>query len=688
MAQPLMPTTPDAEPGEIAQWRLNLEQAQGHLLAALRLLQRNADWVIDLEQLSGGLVAVCEHLYLAFDEIHDPLTEVRKARTRLAESLSFARTSEDGVILGVADTADAASPFLAAADDQLAPLFHRPPEPPGELRASMGTPRLHDLVRPRLLPVVRLPPKPEPEVTRAEPPPIATSKTFDELDEAIKELENRAKARREAAEERKQQLAEKLAGPEKQIEEKDVPEGFQRDPLPKQSVPEFLRDAARHACEEIAMVGIARLPLPGDPWRTMAFLDQRMLNNIDALAALGPEALRFVEEWGIDSPTPAASKVFAAAAGLGSFRGRDTLAAAERVFHEAELSDSESRALFANALSLCPHPDVPLLVRRLLSEPSPERRAIGVRVAIAREIITDEQLERAAFDEPAVVARALPLFALSGSPRVTEAINRAWQMEQPETREACWQAMAYSADPRLLPSLEAELESERAERAIVYYGVFGGAREARQLLDWVSAGPTPHNVTALGWAGTADAIELLIGVLRTGDDDSKLAAAYALERITAAQLWEHAEVPPEDIEVEDVPEPDVGEEPEPLARQISDPRDVPEQGSPDEILRPSLRLDWWLWFKKEHGERFAPGTRYRCGEPYTPLVVQRELNGPLRPPGERMMLQRELIVRTGDYVRFDVNDFVPVQEASIEAWEPLCSRASGQPGSWVTPARR
>jgi hypothetical protein len=51
-------------------------------------------------------------------------------------------------------------------------------------------------------------------------------------------------------------------------------------------------------------------------------------------------------------------------------------------------------------------------------------------------------------------------------------------------------------------------------------------------------------------------------------------------------------------------------------------------------------------------------------------------------------LHTELVARTGEYLRFDVIDFVPVQEQTVAAWEAVARRASGNPGSWNLPGRR
>ena len=80
--------------------------------------------------------------------------------------------------------------------------------------------------------------------------------------------------------------------------------------------------------------------------------------------------------------------------------------------------------------------------------------------------------------------------------------------------------------------------------------------------------------------------------------------------------------------------------------------------------------------------------RYRMGQPYTPLVSLRELDVAKRTPGERRLLQRELLIRTGTLVRLDPRDFVQVQEEALRDWQAPARAASNAPGRWSRPPPR
>ena len=115
---------------------------------------------------------------------------------------------------------------------------------------------------------------------------------------------------------------------------------------------------------------------------------------------------------------------------------------------------------------------------------------------------------------------------------------------------------------------------------------------------------------------------------------------------------------------------------------------MPEPGSPDLMNFPTVEFNRWYRWWKENAQRFVPGQRFRRGVPYTPLVSWNELDAAPCTPGERRMLQRELIYRTGSFVPFSVEWFVPRQDEALIAWESPARSASTRPGAWTVPSRR
>ncbi|MCA9630572.1 MAG: hypothetical protein KC766_23035 [Myxococcales bacterium] len=673
------------EPIEV--WQQELDAALEVLRTHARLIETGAQPGPDFEALRVDLEATHRHLLTAYDREADPVTELVAARGFLdrATASLVDPAQSDPVLAGVVDGFRKASVHLQRAEERVRSQIHVPPPAPGDQRASVRTPRLNRLARQRITPHWRFPPAPPPEVTEAPAEPLPPPRSFEELEANLSTLKDRAAARAEAAKER---ASKPKKEPVEALEPPEPPPGFARDPLPRLSSAEFAQQNARLCFEEVAMVGMARLPMLNEPWRTMETFDQRMLNSIDAIIALGPSALEQLEGWVVDSPAPDAFRVWAITMILGCVDGRDALAAAERAFHRVALADDQAITQFGRALQLVPHRGVVPLARKLLRSPQPANRGLGVEVLVALNAITPEELEWAAFAEPELVTPALLPLALAGHPRVRDAVNHAYALPGPAVRHAVWEAMAASQDPRFTYTLHQELGGELHDDAVLMLGALGGQQEVEQLFKSFSSQPQPIVASALGWAGDAAHIEPLMQTLKGKDAELALAAAFALERITAAGLFEEVEVPPEELEEPDAPEPITGDEPEPLAKLISDPRDMPEPGSPDLMNFPTVEFNRWYRWWKENAQRFVPGQRFRRGVPYTPLVSWNELDAAPCTPGERRMLQRELIYRTGSFVPFSVEWFVPRQDEALIAWESPARSASTRPGAWTVPSRR
>ena len=120
---------------------------------------------------------------------------------------------------------------------------------------------------------------------------------------------------------------------------------------------------------------------------------------------------------------------------------------------------------------------------------------------------------------------------------------------------------------------------------------------------------------------------MLIELLEHDDELLQVAAAEALERLSNAGLREEVEMDVEDIFVPEPPEPDIGE-PKPMrvVRMTSDPRDLPPEPSTETITRPSTNpARWQAWYEQNAAE-WPLRTRYRLGQPYSPLVSLAELD--------------------------------------------------------------
>jgi hypothetical protein len=676
-------------------WMLDLERAHDRLHRAARALEILADPPWDLRPAAESIEKAIEKVYVAYDQRGDQHRATYDASTEAAEARSRLDALKGG---GKIDEAiahlDDARAALSDAERRLAAVIPREPPMPPPIRASNEVPTLHALMRGPLVPKIRVadPPPPPPEL----PPPLPPPKTIEELQAMVAEVKRRAEKQREAAAERMRKAFEPAPPkPPPELKPGFVPE----IPPPKKPL-DWIGEKARECFEEVAMIGLQRMPLLGDPFRSVQFLERRMLCSFDAIAALGPGALAKLEPLAMDSPVKDAPRAFAAGFVFGCFRGRDALGAAERIFRWYGPSVDEIADGFADGLKIATNPLVDVVARAWLNDPDPSMRAVAIEVLGYRRTATAPELVACANDSsPRVAAKALPYLGALNPPQfqapMHEAIDSALQAFDLSLKDAAWAAMSLSAHPHVSTVLNRALSEEgTADRAAIPLAIVCDGQDAQTLLRKAEEKPTELLLLALGWAGDAACIPFLIKQVGGKKKELKTAAANALDRISGAQLYEEIDIDPEKIEVEDPPEPEIDldgkkpPKPVPLAKQVSDPRDEPGEGAPDALELPTTDVRRWQEWWSEAKGNYRSGTRYRRGHPYTPTISLWELDGWRVTPFERRMLQRELVVRTGHYVPFDPFDFVPVQEAALKQWEPHARNASGHGGSFTRSMRR
>jgi hypothetical protein len=671
----------DAEPWPPS-WMLDLERAHDRLGRAAHLLETGArSGPVDLRPAARAIEQVYGALFDAFDERRSLVEATREAVAAASDASSLLQPAAADPSVGFAlEYLREVHASLSSAYERVAYLIPRTLPKAPEIRASFEEPVLHALDRSSLTPHLRVPPPTPPDV-QGVPPAIERPKTFEDLDRITRQLKEAALAPKPPRTRR--------AKPTPAVEPEPTP-GFARDIPRARTQGEFVRERVRSCFEEITMIGVQRAPLLGDPWRTARILERRMLASIDAIVAMGAPALDALESMVMDAPLKDPSRVFAIAMTLGSLTGRDALAMVERVFAAVELDGPEHGAQLGAALKLVHHPLLAVSLRTFLGDADPTRRALAIDVLAYRGMATSDELARATADEPEVVAAVLPWLALTRHAALRNAIDSALEESFARVRIAARLAMVLGSDMRAVGALRQALDAtpEESDAAASLLGIVCGPSEADLLIARAQAAPSRASVAAVGWTGSVAAIAPLMALLRHDDEAVMLAAAYALDRITNAGLHEEVVVEADEIMAPDIPEPDLGDGKPPLARIVSDPRDLPAQPSTDKLMRPSTDVERWKAWWLEKREAFDPKARWRRGHPYTPLVSWRELDLWPCTPGERRLLHTELVARTGEYSRFDILDFVPVQEKAVAAWQEIARRASGSAGSWNLPGRR
>jgi hypothetical protein len=686
----------DLEPeagNEPPRWRKALESAHDLALRAGRALESAPPSGADLRPAARALEDAIASIYAAIDARDDGLLATRAAASDLdlAGRMLAPFTIVDPALSLVQGWLGEARAALAVAEERFGRVAPEAPPEPLPLRASKDVPTLHRLDREAIPPVLRVaePLRSPADEPPALPPPASVAELRVTMVEVHRRADEARRERRARADERARAQAEKKAAA-LAAENEEPPPGFARGRFVALTPEAQTAERTRECFEEVAMIGVQRAPLLGDPWRVARVLEDRILAAIDAVAAIGSPALDHLEPLVLDAPAKDPARGFALTMILGCIDGRDALGAVERVLHHLGPSDPETARHVGGALKLVPHPSLPLLLRGLLASTDPACRALAVDVLAYRGLATDAELAAAANDpSPLVAAAALPALALALPEGAGTAIEPAREHDDPALREAAWLAMLYGNHPYVTEVLTAELGGPRAHRAALPLAIAGNERDAAHLIDMLRASPTPSLVTAVGWAGSPDAVPLLIDLLGHDDPVIQLGAAYALDRLTGARLYDTVELPPEALDIPDVEEPDVGEPRGPsLSRLVSDPRDRPSEGSGDTATQPTIKADRWRAYWLDRGPSYRLTAKYRRGSPYTPTVSLWELDAWPVTPVERRWLQRELVVRTGHLVRFDPHDFVAVQELALQAWAPIVQRMSGSAGSFTRPIRR
>ena len=675
------------ERAAIPAWRTQIDTARQCFERGAWLLAQQSEPAIDLAASSGSVRAGIAAIYDALDARSDRLDGVRRATQQLDAICAALAADPTGACDNARATLQQARAALDAVEALLAkqPMSPAPPEA-GPVMASGDKPRRHLVDRASLAPEVTLasPPPPPPD----EPLEPLVPVTFEELEANIAMLKMRAEERREMA------ALKKRPRQQTEVQPPEIPAGFAPDIPERVSEVAYVKARTRDMLEEVAMVGLQRAPLFGDPWRIALGLEQRMGRAIDAIAAMGPVALSSIEAWAMDSPVKDSTRMFAVAMTMGCFDGEDALGVIERVYRELVSVEESCREGLVAALTLAPHEGLETWMRRWLVDTDPMLRAIAVEVMGFRGWADDNELATAALDEPVVARRALVPLARQAPRTALDVLEDPLGSGDAALRRAAWRAMVLAHRGRSSSVLREAMADETAadeDRALAaqLMAISGDESDARHLLDAMQAAPTVDRVDAVGWTGLVTALGPLIELLEHDDEAVGRAAGRALDRITGAELREEAEVMAEDIFVPEPPDPDVGEPPDKrLVWVTSDPRDLPPEPATETVEQASTHPGSWRAWVKEHAADWSARLRYRQGKPYTPATSLHELDVALRDVSERRALIDELVIQTGTWVRMDPHDYVVDQLASIERWRAPAQRASSQPGRWDRASRR
>jgi len=654
----------------------HLERAHEFAHVAARAIGEEAAPSAHLAPAARRLELGIAAMYDAFDGRADRPTAINVAHGRLWDAaILIAQAGLPGALSALR----AACAELVGAEERFP---HVPLAAPVSvpLRAAVDLPPLHAITRSSLTPSFRAPPLAkvdvdEPRTTLPEPT------TFAELAAA-------AEAARRLAVEQGKVLQAHKAVREAHVEVPEPappPPGFAFAPSKALGEDAFVQRWTRECFDEIGMLGVQRAPLAGDEWRMSLPIERRMVAAIDAVAALGPAAIAYLEPLAMDMPVANPMGVFAIAMLGGCLDGRDALAGATRVLHHFGPNDPIVAEPFVAAMKLAPNPFVPSAMRSLLTATELGCRAIAVEVLAYRGWLTQEELSALADEEdPRVFALALPALAMVRHRDLEHALSRALAHEDLRVQAAALDAMALAAHPQAASAARAAAGGALGESALVRLALVASEDDARWLLQRMQASGTVAAIEAVGWAGLVDAVPMLIGFLEAEEQEVQLAAGAALDRLLGANLVESIEIQPEALDEVAVVDPDPEPRPPrlPLAAIVSHPRDQPPPGSAETLEVAATDPAKWRAYWAEHGRHYDPKQRLRRGNPYSPSVSLYELDRLPLSFEDRRRLHHELAVRIGKFTHFNPHDFVLLQQRSLADWGELVRASAVPPGSW------
>jgi hypothetical protein len=624
----------------------------------------------------AGMLAIAERASAAVGYVCD-------ARDGRGDGLAALGAAEAHVLLALAETedGDAACPRLSATLAELLTATRflpiRAPEAPTgdgaglDPRASTGTVSPRTVPRASVRPLARALPVPKPRPPAAPPresPPAASGP------ERAARLLAAAHARRapvpaEPAEDGEPPDLPQGDAPEQGEQEaadssQDTPRaGDPASAPPPASEESFVRAWSKTLFEELAALGMQRLPLVDDDWRARGFTEDRLLSALDAFVGFGEPAIAAVPLLVADAPAPDPWRMFAAGLVAGCVGGRDTAGFFEEALRGLEPDDPDVAVALEMAARLAPHPEIVAMLRTLRADESPELRVLAARALLAAgAATTDDLLEDAASADPTLASLALPVLARRRSPRAAPLARAALDARDPDLARAAIRTLALSGDPALAPTLARILQSARPaairETAALYLGLAGDPDGA--LRDSLTQ-PTVGRVLGVGWAGRKEALPRLLACLSSQEDGVPEAAARALARILGQAPIVDRDVPPEDLDQPDL-FPTLGPPAPP-----TDDTDA-SAGSPDTLR--AFSTDPEHWRPLLDTVALPPG-RIRHGQPRTPARTLDELlleDAEVPPtPDERALLVDELVATTALDVAYDPQQWVALQIDALTA---------------------
>lgn len=390
----------------------------------------------------------------------------------------------------------------------------------------------------------------------------------------------------------------------------------------------FRRQAVLQCLDTIAVLRDYRPPQPGETWLTPAASERRLLTQINAIIALGPDALKHVTDLAVDRDVPDPPRVFASLLVLGCTAGSSWLAHMRDTLVRASERNAAEASAAVEACGLSPNPRIDAVLQALCEHEHPRVRAGAIRASAFRGTLPETHWQAAMRDAESEVVIAALQARLGTYDRATceRALEPCYTSQNASVARCAFRAgvtlRLQSARAAAIPIVRRDPVWADAAVSLAMFGYLGDGR----LIGEVLAGPGVRSgIVAAAVLGSIELIPALLALLRHSDvaDDVGLLTKQAVTTITA----------------------------------------MPATEADHDVVTS-------LW--TERSSSFNPRVRYRAGEPLTAELLLHALRTPHLSRRDRQDTYVELLAVTESAVpRFSPYDFVGVQLQSlstIERW--------------------
>jgi 3-oxoacyl-[acyl-carrier-protein] synthase-1 len=425
------------------------------------------------------------------------------------------------------------------------------------------------------------------------------------------------------------------------------PDDFRRSEDPPRSYFEWqLHEEHRDALASLHYQRSAILRDETIPWPRLREPEQRMLNHLDAAVASGPTSMAVVAA-GVRADEEGLA--FAGSLLLGTLPNRDNFALIEAACEQA--AAPQLAGIAAGLTHVAPSEALHGFIAHSIASSNPALQAMAISVAAKRHINIGPLVARLGEVADARLAKAVAdAVWYMRVDDVAGLLQRLLSHQRSDVRRSATFALLRLVPDRAVAFARSRLDlnTEFGGALSICIGIAGDISDAHLLLTVLERNPADLTaVTALGILGAPDSVPELIGLLQSRNEDTKLAAANALDLVSGLRARERV-------------------------MRISDPETSAEESAVAEareveqvVASPEYWTSWW----HVQRSRLQTNVRWRRGSYFTLGSCVDELADARSTLASRKRAYIELTALAPVRIPFEPDWFVARQEEAIGSWK-------------------